>query len=434
MALVQKLIESVVFSVEMFYEIWWALVLGFTISGAIQTFVSEDRMSNLLGGRGVRETSLGAGFGFLSSSCSFAAVATARSLYRKGASPEASLAGFQFASTNLVIELGLVIFFLLGWQFVVANFLGGVILIVLLALITRYAIPDEWFETAREHAEASGEGMQMDTLFSLLLRIPKALLSTSGVATPMSDGSSAEQDYDDAPSAHAERPEDDTASEAVTPSGNEKDGDEDTQNGTEESADDLRSVAGWKHAFRRTMNDWTMVASDVIIGFLIAGVVATFVPNTFWDQLFTLAPQGTFAWVVLGCFLGVTIAVFTFLCSIGNVPFAVILWNAGIPFGGVISFIFGDLVVPQIDNLYRKYYGLRMAGALFVSIFTVAVVVGVIIYYIWATFGLIPSRAGGGTVPSTYKLVLTVVFTALFLVQIYVVYIEPRRSDEGVPA
>jgi uncharacterized membrane protein YraQ (UPF0718 family) len=433
MALVQKLIESVVFSVEMFYEIWWALVLGFTISGAIQTFVSEDRMSDLLGGRGLRETGLGAGFGFLSSSCSFAAVATTRSLYRKGASPEASLAGFQFASTNLVIELGLVIFFLLGWQFVVANFLGGIILILLLALITRYVIPDKWFETAREHAKASGEGMQMDTLFSLLVRIPQGLLSASGVAMPAGGESSAEQNDDDAPSAHADRPEDDTASEAVTPS-SEKDGDEDTQNDTDESVDSLRSVAGWKHAFGRTMNDWSMVASDVIIGFLIAGVVATFVPNSFWDQLFTLAPQGTFAWVVLGCFLGVTVAVFTFLCSIGNVPFAVILWNAGIPFGGVISFIFGDLVVPQIDNLYRKYYGLRMAGALFVSFFTVAVVVGVIIYYIWATLGLIPSRGAGGTVPSTYKLVLTVVFTALFLVQVYVVYIEPRRSGEGVPA
>jgi uncharacterized membrane protein YraQ (UPF0718 family) len=436
MALAQKLVESVLFSIEMFYEIWWALVLGFTISGAIQTFVSEERMSNVLGGRGLRETSLGAGFGFLSSSCSFAAVATARSLYRKGASPEASLAGFQFASTNLVIELGLVIFFLLGWQFVVANFLGGIILILLLALITRYVIPDEWFDTAREHAEASGEGMQMDTLFSLLLRIPKALLSTSGLATPTDDGSSADQNYDDAQRAHAEQPSDDTASEAVTPSGSDDDTtrDEDTQIDADESVDSLRSVIGWKHAFRRTMNDWAMVASDVIIGFLIAGVVATFVPNSFWDQLFTLVPQGTFAWVVLGCFLGVTLAVFTFLCSIGNVPFAVILWNAGIPFGGVISFIFGDLVVPQIDNLYRKYYGLRMAGALFVSIFTVAVVVGVIIYYIWATLGLIPSRGGGGTVPSTYKLVLTVVFTALFLVQVYIVYIEPRRSGGAAPA
>lgn len=436
MPLVPKLIESVQFSAEMFYEIWWALVLGFTISGAIQTFVSEERMSDLLGGRGVRETRLGAGFGFLSSSCSFAAVATARSLYSKGASPEASLAGFQFASTNLVIELGLVLYFLLGWHFVVANFLGGIILIVLLALITRYVIPDEWFDTARERAEASAEGMQMDTLLSLVLRIPKALLSATGFATSTGGSSSADRNPEqnnDSAIAHAEQPEDDTASEAVTPSDDESDGSggSDTQNDTA----DLRSAAGWKTAFGRTMDDWSMVASDIVIGFLLAGVVATFVPDSFWGQLFTLVPEGTFAWVVLGCFLGTTLAVLTFLCSVGNVPFAVILWNAGIPFGGVISFIFGDLVIPQIDNIYRKYYGLRMARALFVSIFAVAVVTGVIIYYIWATLGLIPTqRAGFGSVPSTYKLVLTVVFTAVFLVETYVVYVEPRRSDERTPA
>ncbi|WP_330632860.1 permease [Halocatena halophila] len=412
--LIQGLIDSLQFSAEMFYEIWWALVLGFTISGGVQTFVTESQMSEFLGGRGVKETFFGAGFGFLSSSCSFAAVATSRSLFSKGASPEASLAGFQFASTNLVIELGLVLYFLLGFHFVVANFLGGFILIALLALVTRYLIPESWFDVARENAKRSPGGMQMDTLFSLLVRLGRAL--PQFVHRRASDTSSMNAGVDGDVNKH-ER------SEATTHGQHHARG---------PASHDLRSVAGWKTAFRKTIKDWSMVASDVILGFFLAGIVATFVPHTVWEGLFMLAPQGSVAWVVLGCFFGTTLAIFTFLCSIGNVPFAVILWNAGIPFGGVISFIFGDLVVPQIDNIYRKYYGIRMALTLFVSIFSISVITGVIVYYIWATIGWIPQRrAGIGGVPTAYKEVLTIVFTALFLVQVYVVVLQPRLRSGG---
>jgi uncharacterized membrane protein YraQ (UPF0718 family) len=165
-----------------------------------------------------------------------------------------------------------------------------------------------------------------------------------------------------------------------------------------------------------------MVWSDILIGFVIAGTIATFVPDSVWIGLFSLAPEGTFAWVALGSLIGVTVAVFTFLCSVGNVPFALILWNTGIPFGGVLSFIFGDLIIPNIDNIYRKYYGLRMAATLFISMFTVAVVTGICIYYLFAWGGLIPEQGAGGTAPSGYTLVLNVVLTPVFLAQVYVTY------------
>ena len=182
------------FILEWAWDIWWALVLGFTISGAIQAYVSQERMVELLGGRGGREIGLGAFFGFLSSSCSFAAIATTRTIFKKGASPEASLAAFQFASTNLVIEIGLVMWILIGWQFVIADFLGGVFLILLFAVITKYLVPDSWFESARDHPDETGGGMQMDTILSLLLRAPKQLLSTRS-STTTSESSRGEHEH-----------------------------------------------------------------------------------------------------------------------------------------------------------------------------------------------------------------------------------------------
>ena len=385
------------FILEWAWDIWWALVLGFTISGAIQAYVSQERMVELLGGRGGREIGLGAFFGFLSSSCSFAAIATTRTIFKKGASPEASLAAFQFASTNLVIEIGLVMWILIGWQFVIADFLGGVFLILLFAVITKYLVPDSWFESARDHPDETGGGMQMDTILSLLLRAPKQLLSTRS-STTTSESSRGEHEH-----AHTEH-------------------------------DEMQPEPGWKYAFRRAIHEWKMVWSDIIVGFIIAGFIAAYVPQSTWTQLFSLAPQGTFAWVALGSLIGVIVGIITFICSVANVPFALVLWSAGIPFGGVLAFIFADLIVPQIVNIYRKYYGLRMAVTLFVSIFFVAFVSGILIHYLFVGLNLVPQATTGGAVPGTYTLVLNVLFTPLFLAQVYVTYIEPRRGSRPTTA
>ncbi|KZN22646.1 permease [Haladaptatus sp. R4] len=388
------------FILEWAWDIWWALVLGFTISGAIQAYVSQERMVELLGGRGSREIGLGAFFGFLSSSCSFAAIATTRTIFKKGASPEASLAAFQFASTNLVIEIGLVMWILLGWQFVIADFLGGVFLILLFAAITKYLVPDSWFESARDHPDETGGGMQMDTILSLLLRVPKRLLSSTNISEPESSRGEHEHAQDHAHTDH----------------------------------DEMQPEPSWKYAFRRAIHEWKMVWSDIIVGFIIAGFIAAYVPQSAWTQLFSLAPQGTFAWVALGSLIGVIVGIVTFICSVANVPFALVLWSAGIPFGGVLAFIFADLIVPQIVNIYRKYYGLRMAVTLFVSIFFVAFVSGILIHYLFVGLNLVPQATTGGAVPGTYTLVLNVLFTPLFLAQVYVTYIEPRRGSRPMSA
>ncbi len=397
--------EVAQFVAEWAWDIWWALVLGFTISGAIQAYVSQERMVELLGGRGFREIGLGSFFGFLSSSCSFAAIATTRTIFKKGASPEASLAAFQFASTNLVIEIGLVMWILLGWQFVVADFLGGVFLIFLFAVITKYLIPNSWFESARDHPDETGGGMQMDTILSLLLRVPKRLLSSFSPRSPSTTTSSHEHKHthEHHHEAHTEH-------------------------------NQMPSRIGWRYAFRRAIHEWKMVWSDIIVGFVIAGFIAAYVPQSTWTQLFALAPQGTFAWVALGSLIGVIVGIVTFICSVANVPFALVLWSAGIPFGGVLSFIFADLIVPQIVNIYRKYYGLRMAITLFVSIFLVAFVSGILIHYLFVGLNLVPQATTGGAVSGTYTLVLNVLFTPLFLAQVYVTYIEPRRGSYSVSA
>ncbi|WP_227356804.1 permease [Haladaptatus salinisoli] len=397
MNVVQSLVEAAKFLGNMTWKTWWALVLGFTIAGAVQAFVSEERMTNVLGGRGLRELGLGSFFGFLSSSCSFGAVATTKSLFKKGASPESSFAAFQFASTNLVIELGLVMWILLGWQFVAADVFGGILMILLLAALTKYVVPDSWFAAARDHVRDDEEdgtvrdpvcGMEVDP-------------DDEGTLSVETDGGTEYFCSESCKRTFLNRREDETWT------------------------DKLLTAHGWKNAFRNAVGEWGMLWDDIVAGFVVASLLAAFVPRSWWAQLFTLAPQGTVAWVVLGSAIGVFVGVITFVCSVANVPFALVLWTSGIPFGGVMSFIYADLIVPHIVDMYRKYYGKRLAAVLFVSIFAVATVAGIVTHYAWLAAGLIPKRGGtGGTVPHTYTLVLNAVFTVVFAVQVYVTYFE----------
>lgn len=412
--------EAARFLADMSWKTWWALVLGFTISGAVQAFVSEERMSEVLGGRGLRSIGLGSFFGFLSSSCSFGAVATTKSVYRKGASPEASFGAFQFASTNLVIEIGLVMWILLGWQFVAADFFGGVLMILLLAAITKYVVPDAWFEAAREHADGDGGRGRNGG--------DEEGDGAGGTVRDPVCGMEVDPDDEDTYSLETDGGTEYFCSQSCVETYRNRSADDTWR-------DKLLTVGGWKNAFRNAMGEWEMLWEDILAGFVVASLIAAFVPQAWWAQLFTLAPQGTLAWVVLGCILGVAVGVITFVCSVANVPFAVVLWGGGIPFGGVMSFIFADLIVPHIVDMYRKYYGLRMAATLFGAIFVVAAVTGVIVHYAWTAAGLIPERgATGGSVPGFYTTVLNVVLTAVFLAEVYVTYVESTGGGEATAA
>ncbi|WP_251343233.1 permease [Haloplanus halophilus] len=399
MTVAESLIEGLRLAAEMGWETWWALVLGFTIAGAVETFVSEEKMSAVLGGSGWRELGLGTLFGAASSSCSFGAVATTKSLFKKGASPVASLAAFQFASTNLVIELGLVMWILLGWQFVLADYVAGLLLIGLLAATFAFVVPDAWFAAAREHLR-SAEGV----------RDPACGMEVDPTA-------------------------DDTV-ELETESGTEYFCSESCKEAYAESRrqsdaswrDRLLTRDGWRLASKNALGEWNMLWTDIVAGFLIAGLIGAFVPRAWWTTLFGVGAEGTLTWVVASAVVGVAVGVVTFVCSVGNVPFAVILWSNGIAFGGVMSFIFADLIVPTITDAYRRYYGLRMAAVLFVSIFVTAVVSGVAVHYLWAGIGLIPPAGeAGGTAPSGYTTYLNAAFTFLFLGQVYV----GQVSDAG---
>mgnify|MGYP000179835432 CR=1 FL=1 len=398
----ETLVEGLRLAGEMGWETWWALVLGFTIAGAVETFVSEERMSAVLGGDGWRALGLGTAFGAASSSCSFGAVATTKSLFKKGASPVAALAAFQFASTNLVIELGLVMWILLGWQFVVADYVAGLLLIGLLAGIFKYIVPEAWFETAREHLRSSEGvrdpscGMEVDP-------------TADDVVTLDTDGGTEYFCSASCKSAYVES----------------------RQQADATWRDRLLTRDGWRLASKNALGEWGMLWTDIVAGFLIAGLIGAFVPRAWWTTLFGVGAEGTLGWVVASAVIGVVVGVVTFVCSVGNVPFAVILWSNGIAFGGVMSFIFADLIVPTIDDAYRRYYGLRMALTLFVSIFVTAVVAGVAIHYLWSGLGLIPASGEvGGTAPGGYTTYLNAAFTLVFLGQVYVGYVSDAEGGE----
>ena len=386
---------------EMAWETWWALVLGFTIAGAVEAFVSEKKMTRLLGGSGLREVILGTIFGAASSSCSFGAVATAKSLFKKGASPEASLGAFQFASTNLVIELGLVMWVLLGWEFVAANFLAGLILIALLALAFRYVIPSAWFDQARDHVHQKEGvrdphcGMEVDPDADSTVVLETESGQLYFCSTSCRD-------------AYAEQQTDMTLRQR------------------------LLTRRGWAAAFQNAIGEWRMLWKDIAAGFLVAGLIAAFVPRHWWAALFEIGPQGSFLWVAASAVIGVIVGVITFVCSVGNVPFALILWKNGIPFGGVMAFIFADLIVPTITDAYRRYYGLRMAAVLFITIFIAAAIAGVLIHYIWNGLGLVPPQGQlGGVAPSGYTLYLNIVFTVLFAAQLAVRFQNSGHQGNG---
>ena len=290
--------HALAISGSMTWEILWALILGFALSAVVQAVVRRATVVRLLGDDRPRTLALAAGFGAASSSCSYAAVALARSLFRKGASFTAAMA-FEIASTNLVVELGVILALLIGWQFTLAEFIGGPIMIILLAVLFRLFLRQRLLDAA-------------------------AAQSAKGLAGSMEG--------------HAAM---------------------DMAIGGEGSLwRRLRSRRAFTSVSHIFVMEWASVIRDIVGGLLIAGAVAAWVPDSFWGHLFlTGHPVASRFW---GPLIGPVISMLSFVCSIGNVPLAGVLWNGGISFGGVVAFIFADLIILPILVIYRKYYGTKM--------------------------------------------------------------------------
>jgi uncharacterized protein len=315
---------------SMTWEILWALILGFALSAVVQAVIRRSTIVRLLGDDRPRTLAIATGSGIASSSCSYAAVALARSLFRKGASFTAAMA-FEIASTNLVIELGIVLALLMGWEFTAAEFVGGPIMIVVVALLFRLFLRERLLREARDNAERGIAGsMEGHAAMDMTVRRPgpfwRRLLS----------------------------------GEAFT---------------------------AVSHVF---VMEWAAILRDLVIGLLIAGAVAAWVPASFWRNFFlTGHPLAAALW---GPIVGPLVAVVAFVCSIGNVPLAAVLWNGGISFGGVIAFIFGDLIILPIINIYRKYYGWRMALFITGTFYVAMVVAGYLVELIFGAAGLVPGE------------------------------------------
>lgn len=315
--------EALFMAAGMFWDVGWSLVLGFTISAAIQAFVSTEAMRRAFGRDDARAIALATAAGAVSSSCSYASAAISRSLFKKGAALIPSLA-FLFASTNLVVELGIILYLLMGWQFAAAEWIGGVVLVVIMTMLVRLTYPAHLVEEARDHLETAG--------------------------------------------GHAH--------EAMTVEGGNL-------------WQKLRKPEARIAMAQNFAMDATMLWKDLFAGFLIAGVLAAFVPNGLWEALF-LKDTSPWVQVPVNALLGPLIAVVTFVCSIGNVPMAAVLWGSGISFGGVLAFLYADLIVIPLLDAYRRYYGWRMASYIFAIFYATMVLAGLLMDVAFTALGLVP--------------------------------------------
>ena len=368
-------------SLLMAWEVWWALVLGFAISAIVQAWAPRERVQGALSGSGPRPVALATGLGAASSSCSYAAIAIARSLFAKGASSATALA-FQFASTNLVWELGLVLWVLIGWQFTLAEYLGGVVMIALMAVALRAFVPADLEARAREHAQ--------------------------NVTEDHGDCSHHAPDHQ----GHGDHDQGDHGQ------GDHGHGGEGAHGWRER----LTSRAAWVEVAGNFRGDWAMVYREVAAGFLLAGFIAQ-LGHGFFQSLFIVHAPAPWP-AIESALVGPLIAVASFVCSIGNVPLAAVLWSGGIGFAGVLAFLFADLIVLPIILIYRKYYGREYALRTVALMYCTMVLAALIIAALFSALGLIPTgprpstTAVFGRVALDYKLFLnvfaTLVFAALF--------------------
>ncbi len=352
MSVLNTIWEGISNALLMAWTVWWALVFGFAISAIVQAWVPRERIERALGGGGTRPIAFATGLGAASSSCSYAAVAIAKSLFAKGASAASALA-FQFASTNLVVELGAVIWILIGWQFALAEFLGGLLLIAIMAVLLRLFVSRRLEQQAREHAQAADAGHQHHSAGRRLSLRQR-----------------------------------------------------------------LHSAAAWSDVAHNFRNDWAMVYREIAIGFLLAGFVGL-LGNDFFNGLFIVHAPAPLR-LAENVLVGPLIAILSFVCSVGNIPLAAVLWSGGIGFAGVIAFIFADLVVLPIVTIYRKYYGTPFALRIVALMLVTMVLAALAVDGLFSLTGLIPharpTRADiFGSVKVDYKLFTNGIGTGIFI-------------------
>jgi uncharacterized protein len=337
----------------MLWEILWPLVLGFGLSSAVQAVVSKTEMTKLLPDDSPKSLAIACALGAASSSCSYAAVALARSVFRKGADFTAAMA-FELASTNLVAELSILLIVLMGWQFALAEFTGGLVMVAIMALLFRIFLSPKLVREARQQAERGIKGVmeghaEMDMSVEEKGSIWQRLSSREGIT-------------------------------AIS------------------------------HYF---VMDWAAVWKDIAGGLLLAGALAAWVPQDFWKSFFlTSHPAAAALW---GPVVGPIVAIVSFVCSVGNIPLAAVLWNGGISFGGVIAFIYADLLVLPILDIYRKYYGWHVTGLIFGGFYVAMTVAALIIEWLFQTLGLIPAHRNAQVVEMSISFNYTTVLNIVFL-------------------
>ncbi len=345
----------------MTWQILWSLILGFALSAVVQALVRKGTIERLLGNDSPKALGAATGLGIASSSCSYAAVALARGLFRKGANFTAVMV-FEIASTNLVIELGIIMALLLGWQFTAAEFVGGPIMIVLIALLFRLFLRQRLVELAKYQADRGLAGsMEGHAAMDMSVKAEGSVFTR------------------------------------------------------------LRSPEGFTSVSHVFVMEWAAVLRDIVAGLLIAGALAAWVPDSFWQHLFfTGRPLLAKIW---GPLLGPVISIFSFVCSIGNVPLAAVLWNGGISFGGVISFIFADLIILPILVIYRKYYGTKMMLFILATFYVTMVLAGYAVELIFGAAGLIPETRNATVLSPTiswnYTTYLNIVFIVVGLLLVW---------------
>ena len=337
--IVSQIGKALWMSFAMFWEILWPLILGFSLSAVVQAVVSKKRMSKLLPDDSPKSLAIACGLGAASSSCSYAAVAIARALFRKSADFTATMA-FEMASTNLVVELAIIMLVFLGWQFTLAEFVGAPIMVALLVILFRLLLNRKLLGEAKEQADKGLTGRmeghaEMD-------------MSVKGGGTLWQR---------------------------------------------------ITSDAGFTAISHYFVMDVASVWMDIAGGLLISGALAAWIPADFWQSFFAVEhPLLAKLW---GPIVGPLVAVISFVCSVGNIPLAAVLWNGGISFGGAIAFIFADLIILPILNIYRKYYGMKMAAFLFVTFYAAMAGAALIVELVFGTLGLVPAERNARVVDAT---------------------------------
>src|SRR5712672_1457856 len=369
MIILMAIREALYMAFSMFWEILWPLILGFTLSGIVQAVVSHQAIAKALGGTSPKSLTLATLFGIASSSCSYAAVALARSIFLKGASFTAAMV-FELASTNLVIELGIILIVLMGWQFAAAEFVGGILMVILISIIFRLTLRPELVQMAKTQAEKNLVGRM------------------EGHATmdmSVSGGSFFSR---------------------------------------------LFSPRGFTAVSNYFVMDWASVWTDIVVGLIIAGALAAWVPDSFWRTFF-FTNDPTIA-KIEGPLVGPLVAIISFVCSVGNVPLAAVLWRGGISFGGVVSFIFADLITLPVLDIYRKYYGWKVMVYILGTFYVTMVADGYIVEFLFGALGIIPQNRKVVAITEGIQWNYTSVLNIIFLVLAAILVMRFIRTG-GIP-